>query len=309
MMNVALEREYRGRKVIQGPVVLCAFEGQMGTQTRIEAFRQHHMSDECAPGETPFLLMPVTIDLVAEHQDLIAAIRGTLGQSQPVMVVLDTLNRSLAGSESNDADMSAYVHAADAVREAFGCAVVIVHHCGHDNKRPRGHTALIGAADAVIAVRKDKTTGIVVAELEMMKDGDAGAVIASRLDRMEVGTDDDGLMIASCVVTAIDGPIPARSKKRPKLSAGANIAYQALKEAIAEAGEPAPASAYIPAKARTVRMSMWRRYFYQRDPDSGADARKQAFRRHRQTLQNLGLVGIWGAESCSEDDCHCWIVD
>ena len=143
----------------------------------------------------------------------------------------------------------------------------------------------------------------------MMKDGDAGAVIASRLDRMEVGTDDDGLVIASCVVAAIDGPLPAKSKKAPRLSAGAKIAYDALKEAIGEAGDLAPASAYIPAKARTVLMSLWRRYAYQRDPDSSADARKQAFRRHRQTLQNLGLVGIWGAESCAEDDCHCWIAE
>jgi hypothetical protein len=39
--------------------------------------------------------------------------------------VLDTLNRSLAGSESDDEDMAAYVKAADAIREAFGCAVVI----------------------------------------------------------------------------------------------------------------------------------------------------------------------------------------
>lgn len=46
----------------------------------------------------------------------------------------------------------------------------------------------------------------------------------------------------------------------------------------AEAGEVAPASAYIPNR-RTVRMSMWRRYTYQRDPDSNAVVSKQAFRR------------------------------
>jgi hypothetical protein len=34
------------------------------------------------------------------------------------------------------------------LRQAFGCAVVIVHHCGHDNNKLRDHTAPIGAADA-----------------------------------------------------------------------------------------------------------------------------------------------------------------
>ena len=38
-------------------------------------------------------------------------------------IVLDTLNRSLGGSESDDRDMSAYVAAADVLRDKFKCAV------------------------------------------------------------------------------------------------------------------------------------------------------------------------------------------
>jgi RecA-family ATPase len=71
---------------------------------------------------------------------LIIAIRDTLGDEQPVMINLDTLNRSLRGSESSDEDMTAYIRATDAIREAFDCTVVIVHHCGIDGTRPRGHT-------------------------------------------------------------------------------------------------------------------------------------------------------------------------
>src|SRR5215218_3545029 len=39
MMHVALGWEYRGRRVHQGPVVYCAFEGQSGIEARVEAFR------------------------------------------------------------------------------------------------------------------------------------------------------------------------------------------------------------------------------------------------------------------------------
>jgi RecA-family ATPase len=59
-----------------------------------------------------------------------------------VAVVLDTLNRSLNGSENSDEDMGKYIKATAAIREAFNCAVLVVHHCGVNDSRPRGHTSL-----------------------------------------------------------------------------------------------------------------------------------------------------------------------
>ena len=63
--------------------------------------------------------------------------------------------------------MTAYVQAADAVREAFGCAVVLIHHCGVDGTRPRGHTSLTGACDAQLAVKRDGS-GIITCTVEYM---------------------------------------------------------------------------------------------------------------------------------------------
>ena len=45
MMHVALGREYRGRRVQQGPVVYCAFEGADGFRGSSEAFRQARLSE------------------------------------------------------------------------------------------------------------------------------------------------------------------------------------------------------------------------------------------------------------------------
>ena len=112
--------------------------------------------------------------------------------------MLDTLNRSLTGSESNHRDMGAYIKAADALRDAFGCLVLVVHHCGHDGSRPRGHSSLGGAVDALIAVKKDGET--VTATLERCKNGPEGSMIASRLVSVDIGTDDEGDPITSCVV-------------------------------------------------------------------------------------------------------------
>src|SRR5262249_55468616 len=143
-MYVALSWQYRGRRVHGGPVVYCAFEGADGFKARAEAFRQRHLQED--HGEVDFHLVAARANLATDHAALINAIRAQPGNN-PVLVVLDTLNRSLQGSENDDKDMGMYVKAADAIRDAFGCAVVIVHHCGIEGTRPRGHTSLTGAAD------------------------------------------------------------------------------------------------------------------------------------------------------------------
>ena len=167
MMHVALGWKYRGRKVRQGAAVYCALEGCAAFKNRIEAFRQAKLADNA--DEVPFHLMASPMALVADHPALIASIRATLDTVPPAAVVIDTLNRSLAGSESDDRDMAAYVKASDAIRDAFNCAVIIVHHCGHEGTRPRGHSSLMGALDVQIAVKRD-TSDNIIATVELMKD-------------------------------------------------------------------------------------------------------------------------------------------
>jgi RecA-family ATPase len=89
--------------------------------------------------------MPASINLIKERRLLITEIKAQLAARSitdpPIGVVLDTLNRSLTGSESSDEDMGNYIKAADELREQFDCLVPIVHHCGHDETRPRGHSS------------------------------------------------------------------------------------------------------------------------------------------------------------------------
>ena len=205
-MHVALGWPYRGRRVQGGTVVYCAFEGAHGFGARIEAFRQKFLPDDADP--VSLFLEPMTLDLVRDHAALIRAIKTA--DEKPVLVVLDTLNRSLKGSESSDEDMTAYIRAADAVREAFGCAVLIIHHCGIDGTRPRGHTSLTGAVDAQLSVKRDGA-GNIELMVEWMKDGPEGDTIWSRLEPVEVGIDDDGEPITSCIVV----PNEIKSSQEP----------------------------------------------------------------------------------------------
>jgi hypothetical protein len=114
--------EISWQAVRQGTIVYCALEGAEGFRNRIEAFRQAKLPE--ADGDPPFYLMATPLSLVREHKVFIADISNQLAGQRPVAVWIDTLNRSLDGSESSDEDMTAYVRAADAIRDAVGCLVL-----------------------------------------------------------------------------------------------------------------------------------------------------------------------------------------
>jgi AAA domain len=232
-MHVARGIDYRGRRVHQGTVVYCAFEGQGGFEARAEAYRRQHMHRGERGEHIPFYLQPHLLDLIKDSDALIAAIEP---YGDPAIVVLDTLNRSLNGSESRDEDMSAYVRAADAIRERFNCAVIIVHHCGIVGTRPRGHTSLSGAADAQIAVMRDDNRNV-VARIEFMKDGiGEGDVYVSSLIPVDLGADEDGDMMSSCVI--VETTNTPRFVRSSRTSEAANVALRALRAAIAENDAP-----------------------------------------------------------------------
>jgi hypothetical protein len=295
-IHVALGWEYRGRRVHRGAAVYCAFEGADGFKARAEAFRRRHLTADHGPID--FHLIAARANLVADHAELIRAIRVQLAHS-PALVVLDTLNRSLQGSESKDEDMAAYVKAADAIRDAFHCAVIIVHHCGVEGTRPRGHTSLTGAADAQLAVKRD-ATGDVLVTVEWMKDGPEGDAIASRLEAIEVGIDSDGEQITSCVVVPVEGdvgrPAPAR-----KLSDRQRLALDALTDCAADHGKPPPDAFRLPTGLLAIELNQWRDELYSRGViERDAKNPREDFRRVRNSLQARKLIGardnlVWRA--------------
>jgi AAA domain len=297
LLHVALGWEYRGRAVHPGAMVYCAFEGQSGYGKRAEAFRVRNLSAHTDP--VPFHLVAAPMNFGAQYRELIDAIRLALGaDTKPVAVALDTLNRSLVGSESDDKDMTAYIRAADAVREAFGCAVVIIHHCGVDASRPRGHTSLTGAVDAQLAVKRDTANNVIV-EVEWMKDGEEGGTVASRIEVVEVGTDSNGAPITSCVVVPADD-VPAAAKAKPaKMPKAVQTALRALKEAILELGVVPPASNHIPPRVPVVTFDQWRDYAYRRGISTSgeAPALRQAFKRASEHLIGGGHFGAWDGQA------------
>jgi len=289
VMHVALGRHYRGRRVQQGSVVYLALEGGHGFRNRVEAWRRHHLNGHGAP--VPFYLLDVPIDLVADRDKLVQAVRVQLDGQMPVIVCIDTLNRALAGDENKSDDMAKFIRAADVLRVAFGCVVIIIHHCGVVGSRPRGHTSLSGADDAQIAIERNGD-GVVIATVEHMKDSETSAPMASRLHRVELGDDDDGDPITSCVIEPTDD---AMAKKQPKLSADAKLGLELLRDLTIEAGETVTSN-HIPIGTKVVPAILWRETFYNTRISDKSDKRytlKHAFKRAAERLQAPHLIGIW----------------
>jgi hypothetical protein len=72
--------------------------------------------------------------------------------------------------------------------------------------------------DAQLLVKRDNSDAVIV-EVECMKDGAFGDIIASRLKVVEFGKDQDGEPITSCVIEPTDvAPLAATSEARLTLN-------------------------------------------------------------------------------------------
>src|SRR6478752_7565035 len=159
-MCIASGLKWHGKPVKQGLVVYLAAEGSHGLGRRAIGWRRTRGRDLPKPA---FKLIPHSVALTGDDLALMVLAIMAL-EVRPVLIVIDTLARTFgAGDENKQADMNAYVSAADKLREATGANVLIVHHSGvHEDKRERGSNVLRGAADTVIKVsRKDNFIDII----------------------------------------------------------------------------------------------------------------------------------------------------
>ncbi|MDR3527398.1 MAG: AAA family ATPase [Rhizomicrobium sp.] len=281
-LHIAMGRQYRDLRTIQGGIVYIALEGGAAFGNRIEAWREYHAV--AVEAEADFHLLVTSLDLVADAPALISAIEDEMPDTPPVSVFIDTLNRSLHGSENSDEDMSNWVRAADAIGQRFGCLVAVVHHCGHEATRPRGHSSLMGAADAQIAVKRESGP-IFSTTLDFAKDMADGAILMNRIEPVDLGTDADGDPVSSCVCIAADGEAVKATPAR-RLSDRNRLALNALTALIARSGEPVPAIFQLPASVQAVRVDAWRDEIYSKGIlDPQAKSPREEFKRVRQALQ------------------------
>lgn len=267
---IALGHDWIGRPVAPGFVVYLAGEGHHGIARRLKAWALAHLTDlDAAPlvvsDRGASLNDPASLSQVVEAIDAAAATYG-----MPVLVVVDTLHRNLAGDENSAADTAAYFHAVDVLRTRYGAHVLTVHHSGHASKdRGRGSSSLRAAVDTelLLGVAGDIRTLTV----SKQKDGPTADPMHFQLQEIALpwlaaeGEPETSVILAP----SLAGPSRTRS-----LSPSLRLALDTL----ASCGDgPVP-------------LESWRVAFYERHTGDTADAKKKAFRRARTELVQLQQI-------------------
>lgn len=123
------------------------------------------------------------------------------------LVCVDTLSRTIAGqNESASEVMTRAVEVFDLVRARTGAAVLLVHHAGKDLERgARGHSALRAASDSEEEVTRE-ASGLMTLRTTKARDAVMGGQRHARLRVIEVGIDQFGLPVTSCVIEHIHAP-------------------------------------------------------------------------------------------------------
>lgn len=206
--------DWFGYRVKPAPVVYCPLEGEAGFRLRVAAWEE--ANGRTLPADLRLVIQPFKL---TDPQDVADLAEAVLSAGNGAVTIIDTLNRAAPEADENtSADMGRILEAAKALERLTGGLVLVVHHTGKDAaKGLRGHSSLNAALDAAIEVTRDGDRR--EWRVAKAKDGQDGAGHPFRLEVVDLGEDDDGEAVTSCVVVPDESP---QSLTRCRLPKGGN---------------------------------------------------------------------------------------
>lgn len=328
----------RAFKTRHGGVIYQAGEGGRGIKKRLRAYRIHNNIP--ANEELPFVLLPAPLDLHGSDEPTKLIIDEINHWSATFdvpleLVVIDTLSAATPGANENASeDMSRVLARCERIAQATNAHVMIVHHMNAAGEKPRGHSSIFANLDNAMVVRKvdglrepnrrrtrpdgseHEVPGREIREMALtkQKDGEDGTVIRFVLRSVEIGTDEDGDRITSCVAappeTAAGSDAEAAEKIRAlQLPDGAAVFYAAVRHAVAEHGIEPPPSLNLPPSVRVVQMRFVKARFRETtfeviEEEDEAKRKEQflkLFAKHATSLMQRNLI--------AHSDPYVWLIE
>lgn len=295
LLHIAAGMPWRGMRTKRTGALYLSPDGGRAVQNRLAAWRQHH-----GVTDADFALAPGSVDLLGKIAagdveavlEAIAAIEAAHGFKIGVVAV-DTVSRAMPGGDENQPeDMTGFItNVARLHKDGERLGLVIHHTPKSDATVLRGHSSLHGACDCELNVAD---RAIRVAK---QRDGAADAVHGFDLKVIELGHDEDGDAVTSCVAVEADAP---EGRKKP-LSPSQQIALSTLQNLIAKHPRELPDGPNYPTKKSGfghqfgASLSGFREEFYNRcEGGQSPDTKSRAFRRALKELQAIGKVAIYG---------------
>jgi hypothetical protein len=202
-LHIAHGMPWLGKKTTGGRVVYVAAEGGTGILARLDAWHQKH--ELTAPDNFRSCITPLMLDKASDLRRLSDTIAEQC-EGGVVLIVLDTLSQTMSGDENEAQSMAAYFrNLGAALRARFNCAVLAIHHTGHNNSdRPRGSSVIKGNLDFLFSVERIEGQMACAVTCKKQKDGDEGEPLPFILERAILGRDEDGDELSSLVASFHD---------------------------------------------------------------------------------------------------------
>lgn len=272
-LHVAHGMPWLGRKTAQGPVIYIAAEGGSGLWSRVHAW---HRARGLKWGDVPFYVVPVALDLRADAWRVVEAAQ-VLGIS-PALVVVDTLSQTYSGEENSANEVAAYLREIGLrFRSLWACAVLLVHHTGHNaTERPRGSSAIRANLDFLLGVFRDEKEMLATLTCEKQKDGDLFDDATFSLAVHQLGVDEDGDRVTSLVARHLTSAEDVQDAMQTEREAGRGGKHQLLLRLVQNG----------------MKEAGLRKAFYE---DCGAEtpeAKRQAYHRSRAWAVKNGFIDI-----------------
>lgn len=194
-------------EVSQQPVLFIAGEGRSGLVNRVRAWEKTYLDGKRV---RQFVL----VDPVPLVKEAMAPFVSDALEQHPRygLVVVDTVGRAMQGlNENTQEDASRFTAMVQALQSGLGCAVLGIHHTGHDNKtRTRGSSVFSADTDTMIRVERDDMRRV---SLHMTKQKDAPEWEHPLSMRLETVLD-------SLTAAPDTRPVPARNSEKEDVSLG-----------------------------------------------------------------------------------------
>ena len=182
---------------VSGPVVYIIGEDRNGILNRIKAECRRADLDPQRDLGTNLLVsnrpgnLCDSADMKVWAQSIVKAAPGVK------LIVIDTQARNFGdGDENSTQDMNRFVNNVAELARVLECLVLLVHHTGHAEKgRGRGSSAMIGALDAALEVKRTemRVTAVSKKEKNWAKPED----LVGSLDPVTVGINHKGVPITA----------------------------------------------------------------------------------------------------------------
>jgi putative DNA primase/helicase len=278
--SVATGTMFAGKDAQQGAVLYLAGEGMNGITRRFSGWEKH--TGIKLPQDS-IHVSHKTISM--DDKGVATLLAAAEGMDQDIkLVVVDTLARHMTGEENSNRDMSAFIAAADKIREEHGCAALIIHHTGHStdkSNRARGASAFYASLDFEFLLQGNKK-GAGTIEGTKNKEGSIYPKRGFSLVPVELDgiTNTKGDPVTTAVVEWND--FCEDMSDSDKMNEPSK-AYLSLKNALIENDD-----------YNGISVENWRDCSYRNSDSTNKDSQRSEFNRHKNKLIETGVIEING---------------